>query len=203
MVLSHARQSAPYPRRVTPRRPAAALVLAASLAVVATACGDDGDDPALDDDTTTTEATAAPADEGDAAALPEDVCALADDAAASAATGLTLTGAAPGGDERRRVCTFSPADNDGVGITIGVEGGSRFDEKAEVSEGALGAGDEVAGLGDEALSFYSEADLPEGVGGTLVAVGDLTVDVSVQGLGDEAATRAAADALAALVVDGL
>jgi hypothetical protein len=186
------------------RRRTAALALAASLALGATACGDDGDDPALDEgDTTTTEATAVPVDEGAAAALPEDVCALADDAAASAATGLALTGAVPGGDERRRVCTFSPADNDGVGITIGVEGGSRFDEKAEVSEGALGAGDDVADLGDRALSFYSEEDIPEGVGGTLVAVGDLTVDVSVQGLADEAATRAAADALAALVVDGL
>jgi hypothetical protein len=186
---------------VTCRRPpAVALVLVAALALGAAACGDDGDEPAVDATTTTaSEATV----DGDAASLPADVCALADDAAASEATGLPLTGAVPGGDERRRVCTFSPADNDGVGVTIGVEAGSRFDEKAEVSEGALGAGDDVADLGDRALSFYSDGDIPEGVGGTLVAVGDLTVDVSVQGLADEAATRAAADALAALVVDGL
>ena len=84
-----------------------------------------------------------------------------------------------------------------------MEGGGRFDEKAEASEGALGAGDDVADLGDRALSFYSDEDLPEGVGGTLVAVGDLTVDISVQGLADEAATREAADALATLVVAGL
>lgn len=181
---------------MTPRRTTATALLL--LTLLGAGCGDD-DSESAGDDTTTTEAGG----EAEATALPEDVCALAGDAAASAATGLTLTGAEPAGDEGRRVCTYAPADNDGVGITIGVQGGSRFDEKAATSEEAVGPGQPVEGLGDQALSFYSEEDIPEGVGGTLVAVGDLTVDVSVQGLGDEAATREAADALAALVVDGL
>lgn len=179
------------------------------LLLGAAACGDDADDAGSSGTTIT---TADPADvEGStsstvaaaAAELPDDVCALVGDAAASEATGLELVGATPDGNELRRVCTYSPQDNEGIGITVGVQSGSRFDDKAATSERALGPGEPVEGLGDRALSFYDDEDIPEGIGGTLVAVGDLTVDVSVQGLADEGATRDAGDALAALVVDGL
>lgn len=89
------------------------------------------------------------------------------------------------GDERRRVCTFQDETND-VGITVGIEAGGRFDEKAELSRQSLGVeGEEVASIGDRALFFFSDEDLPEGVGGVLVAVGALTIDVTMQGLPEE------------------
>ncbi|WP_276968086.1 hypothetical protein [Desertimonas flava] len=147
-----------------------------------------------DADTTDTDTT----DTGTTAVA--DVCDFVGDDAASEATGLTLTGATADGNEVRSVCTFSPADNDGVGITIGLQSGSRFDDKAEISEEAVGPGVEVDDLGDQALWFYDDE---EDLGGTLVAVGDLTIDVTIQGLDGEAATRDAANALAALVVEGL
>ena len=134
--------------------------------------------------------------------LPDDACSLVPDAEAAAATGLPIGAGVPGGDERRRVCTFQ-SDDGSVGITIGVEAGGRFDEKAEASRQALGEdGEDVAGLGDDALFFYSDDDLPEGVGGVLVAVGDLTVDVTMQGL-DEDTIRDASVALATLAVGNL
>ena len=114
-----------------------------------------------------------------------DACSLVPDADAATATGLSVGEGVSGGDERRRVCTFQ-ADNGDVGITIGVESGGRFDDKAEVSRQSLGVeGEQIDDLGDRALFFYSDDDLPEGVGGVLVAVGDLTIDVTMQGL-DEA-----------------
>ena len=136
------------------------------------------------------------------AILPDDACSLVPDAEAAAATGLPIGEGVPGGDERRRVCTFQ-SDDGSVGITIGVEAGGRFDEKAEASRQALGEdGEDVPGLGDDALFFYSDDDLPEGVGGVLVAVGDLTVDVTMQGL-DEDSMRDASVALATLAVGNL
>ncbi|WP_162941731.1 hypothetical protein [Desertimonas flava] len=155
---------------------------------------DTTDTDTTDTDTTDTDTT----DTGTTAVA--DVCDFVGDDAASEATGLTLTGATADGNEVRSVCTFSPADNDGVGITIGLQSGSRFDDKAEISEEAVGPGVEVDDLGDQALWFYDDE---EDLGGTLVAVGDLTIDVTIQGLDGEAATRDAANALAALVVEGL
>ena len=90
-----------------------------------------------------------------------------------------------------------------LGITIGIESGGRFDAKAEVSRQSLGdEGEQIDDLGDRALFFYSDDDLPEGVGGVLVAVGDLTIDVTMQGL-DEAQMRDASVALAELAVSNL
>jgi hypothetical protein len=131
-----------------------------------------------------------------------DACALVPDDDAATASGLSLGEGVSGGDERRRVCTFQ-ADNGQLGITIGVESGGRFDDKAEVSRQSLGdEGEPIDDLGDRALFFYSDDDLPEGVGGVLVAVGDLTIDVTMQGL-DEATMRDASVALAELAVSNL
>jgi hypothetical protein len=131
-----------------------------------------------------------------------DACALIPDDDAATATGLSLGEGVSGGDERRRVCTFQ-ADNGEVGITIGVESGGRFDDKAEVSRQSLGdEGQPIDDLGDRALFFYADDDLPEGVGGVLVAVGDVTIDVTMQGL-DEATMRDASVALAELAVRNL
>jgi hypothetical protein len=157
------------------------------------------DDPSNTEETTDTDTTDTDTTDTGTTAVA-DVCDFVGDDAASEATGLTLTGATADGNEVRSVCTYSPADNDGVGITIGLQSGSRFDDKAEISEEAVGPGVEVDGLGDQALSFYDDE---EDLGGTLVAVGDLTIDVTIQGLDGEAATRDAANALAALVVEGL
>ncbi len=167
------------------------------------------DDPSDTEETTETDTTDADTTDTDTTdtgttdtgtTAVADVCDFVGDDAASEATGLTLTGATADGNEVRSVCTFSPADNDGVGITIGLQSGSRFDDKAEISEEAVGPGVEVDDLGDRALWFYDDE---EDLGGTLVAVGDLTIDVTIQGLDGEAATRDAANALAALVVEGL
>jgi len=187
-------------------RSASTLVLAAVLALVGAACGDD--DSASDAASATTQAdtvstTETPSSEPGESMIPDDVCALVGDEAASEATGLELSGATADGNGIRNTCTYSARDNDGVGITVGVQSGGRFDDKAATSERALGPGEPVDDLGDRALSFYDDEDIAEGVGGTLVAVGEVTIDVSIQGLDDEAATREAANALAALVVDGL
>jgi hypothetical protein len=100
------------------------------------------------------------------------------------------------------VCTFQVVDR-GVGITVGVEGTDRFEEKAATSRRSLGVdGEPIDGLGDVALFFFSDEDLPEGVGGTLVAVGTITVDVTLQGL-DEPALRDASVAIAELAVANL
>lgn len=188
-----------------------ALVLSLALALGAASCGDDDGSevgsaatpPTSDDaDVTSTTGDDEP-DESAATELPEDVCALVDGDVASEAIGGPLTGAVADGGEVRRTCVFPPMENDGIGVTIGVQSGDGFDDKAATSERALGPGEPVEGLGDRALSFYDDEDIPEGIGGTLVAVGDLTIDVSVQGLEDEAAAREASDALARSVVEGL
>ena len=128
-----------------------------------------------------------------------DACALVPSADVAAATGLDVDDGVSAGDERRRVCTFQVVDAT-VGITVGVEGTDRFDEKAAASRRSLGVdGEPVDRLGDAALFFYSDEDLPEGVGGTLVAVGTVTVDVTLQGL-DEPALRDASVAIAELPV---
>ena len=132
----------------------------------------------------------------------EDACVLVPTADVAAALGVEVDEGVAGGDERRRVCTFQSVEP-GVGVTVGVEAGSRFDEKAEASRSSLGVdGVEVDGLGDRALFFFSDADIPEGVGGTLVGEGDLTIDVTLQGL-DEPALRDASVAIATLAVSNL
>ena len=168
----------------------AALVLTVLLAA---ACGGDGGgDDRADEVASATTAAAAAADLPDACPLvpPEDV---------NAEAGLHLAEGAEIGDERRAVCAFSATESDGVGVTVGIEAGDRFDAKAETSEDALGAGDELDEVGDRALFFYSDDDIPEGVGGVLVATGSYTVDVSVQGL-DEDRTREAAVAIAEIAL---
>ena len=171
----------------------AALVLTLLLTA---ACGGDGggDDEtgAGDVASTTTAAAAAAAD------LP-DACPLVPPDEINAEAELELADGAEIGDERRAVCAFSATESDGVGVTVGIEAGDRFDAKAETSEGALGAGEELDGLGERARFFYSDGDIPEGVGGVLVGTGSYTVDVSVQGL-DEGRTREAAVAIAEIAL---
>jgi hypothetical protein len=152
-----------------------------------------GDDDAATGDARATTTTAA----GTAAAPLPDACDLVPDAAG--VSGLTLGEPAPAGDERRRVCAYSGTP----GLTVAVEGGDRFEEKAQRSEEALGdPGEEITGLGDRARFFFSDADIPEGVGGMLVEVGDRTLEVTLQGL-DEDAMRDAATALAEVATANL
>jgi len=167
---------------MAPRRTAPIALAPPSLV----ACGDDGDDQIVapaDDETTTTTA---------AGELP-DACELVPDAATT--TGLDIPEGAQVGNEERSVCAHTVGADGEIGLTLAVQGGSRFDEKAEQSEAATGPGEAVDGVGDRALFFYDDEDIPEGVGGVLVEVGDLTVDVTLQGL-DEATMRDAAVALA-------
>ena len=171
---------------MTPRRATAiALLLALPLA----ACGDDGESA----DVTSTTTTTAGADADAVPTVPlDDACALVPDAAE--VSGLALGDPAPDGDERRRVCAFPALEEGEVGLTVAVQAGSRFDEKAEQSAEAVGEGEPVDGIGDRALFFFSDEDLPEGVGGLLVAVGDLTLEVTLQGI-DEPTMREAAVAI--------
>ncbi len=172
--------------------------------VLVVAGHDDGADEALAESTasTTADNTVASSAEPGSTLGVADACSLVPDADVATATGLSLGEGVPGGDERRRVCTFQ-ADNGDVGVTIGVESGGRFDNKAEVSQQSLGdQGEQIDDVGDRALFFFSDDDLPEGVGGVLVAVGDLTIDVTMQGL-DEAMMRDASVALAELAVSNL
>jgi hypothetical protein len=197
-------------RAITTRR-AWAMALGVALALGAAACGDDDDDAAADTGDTAA-ASAASVDDtavddtavDDTAAplvLPDDACTLVPTDEVEAATGLALGEPAVGGDERRGVCTYSAADSGGVGVTVGVEPTDRFDEKAEASRTALGVeGEPVDGLGDEALSFFTDVDFPEGLGGVLVLVDGVTIDVTVQGAGDEASTAAAGLAIAQVVI---
>jgi hypothetical protein len=173
-----------------------ALAAAAVLVLTLAACGDD--DTATDA-TTTTATTDVPQDTVPVVPL-EDACELVADAAE--VSGLPLAEPFTDGDERRRVCVFTPAVEGDVPLTVGVQAGSRFDEKAEQSEAATGPGEPVDGLGDEALFFYDDTDIPEGVGGVLVAVGDLTIDITVQGV-DEATAREAVVAIARAAVGRL
>jgi hypothetical protein len=178
---------------MTPRRSfLAALVLTLPLV----ACGDDDETAEAPETTTTASDTTE-----EPAALPEDACALVPDAAE--VSGLELSEPAPDGDERRRVCAFSAVEDGQVGLTVAVQGGSRFDEKAEQSEASLGdPGEEIDGLGDRALFFFSDEDIPEGVGGLLVELGDVTLEVTLQDL-EEAAMRDAAVAIGTAAVERL
>lgn len=184
----------------------AALLTAASL--VLAACGGDDDGGGTGEEAAasspTTEGTTATTAAGPAATVPASACELVPADAVNEATGLTLGPGAEIGDERRAVCAFSATESGGVGVTVGVEAGGRFDEKAESSQNALGdEGDPVDGLGEEALFFYDDEDTPEGLGGVLVGIGDVTVDVTVQGTGDEDATREASVAIAEMAVENL
>lgn len=150
-------------------------------------------DPAL----TTTTVALGPSD------LPEDPCALVPPATVVGGTEFVLPAGVPGGDENRRVCAYTAGAAGGVGVTVGIEAGARFDEKAEASRSALGdEGEPVEGIGDQALFFFSDVDIPEGVGGVLVGIGDRTIDVTVQGL-PEGELRAVAEGIAQAYLTGL
>jgi hypothetical protein len=191
-----------------PRRLLAVLLVAA---VALAACGSEeehaDDEPDAEADAGTslvtdeTSSTTAPGTEDEA--LPQ-ACELVPRDAVNGATGLTLGEGAEIGDERRAVCAFSAPESGGVGVTVGIEAGGRFDEKAQASRDALGdEGEDVGDLGDDALFFFDGEDTPEGLGGVLVAVGDLSIDVTVQGAGDEDATRDASLAIAQVALDNL
>ena len=181
------------------------MVVGAVLLLAVTSCGEDdatSSTPAVP--TTLAPSTATPPEVGSAGPTPSvtDACAIVPAPEVASATDLPVDDGVPAGDERRRVCTFQVADP-AVGITVGVETGGRFDEKTEASRRSLGVqGDEIDDLGDAARFFFSDEDLPEGVGGVLVAVGDLTIDVTLQGL-DEAVLRRDAVAIAELAVSNL
>lgn len=132
----------------------------------------------------------------------QDACAVVPTADVAAMTELAVDDGVAAGDERRRVCTFQDATND-VGITVGIEAAGRFDEKAEVSRRALDDdGEEIGSVGDRALFFFSDDDLPEGVGGVLVAAGEVTIDVTMQGLLEDR-MRTASINIAELAVSNL
>lgn len=134
----------------------------------------------------------------------EKACALVPVSEINAAAGLRVAGGMGTESARRSVCAFDAARSGGTGLSVGVEPGARFDAKAAASRRSVGVpGDEVAGLGERALFFYSDADLPEGVGGVLVQAGGSTIDVTLQGLGTEARTREAAVAVARVAVGNL
>jgi hypothetical protein len=169
-----------------------------TAAAVLTGCGDDADDGST---ATTTEAGTDDATSSEGGTALPDACDLVPDAAG--VSGLDLAEGSPDGDDRRRACAFSATEPGQVGLTVAVQGGSRFDQKAVQSESALGVeGEPVDGIGDRALFFFSDEDIPEGVGGVLVGVGDLTLEVTLQGL-DEATMRRAAMALAEHAVGNL
>jgi hypothetical protein len=179
--------------------------LAVSAALVVTAsCGDD-------DDATSSASVASggsPATAGSATTESvstvdvADACVVVPSADVASATGFAVDEGVAAGDERRRVCTFRD-EAAAIGITVGIEAGGRFDQKAARSQQSLGdEGEEIESLGDRALFFFSDEDLPEGVGGVLVAVGDLTIDVTLQGLPEDA-MRDASINLAELAVSNL
>ncbi len=178
--------------------PPATLLLAGLALLGVAACGDDDAGSGTATTTTTAATTTTGSAGGDV--VPPDACTLVPDAAA--VSGLDLGEPAPDGDERRRVCAFAAREPGQVGLTVAVQGGDRFDEKAEQSESIVGPGDPVEGIGDRALFFFADDDIPEGVGGMLVAVGDLTIEVTLQGIGEDA-MREAATALADLATANL
>ncbi|NMH95945.1 DUF3558 family protein [Pseudonocardia acidicola] len=184
-----------------PLRGIAALALAPALLIAACSGGDP---------TTSGGPSAAATSAGQAArsaaagtgALPE-ACSLVPPAQISAASGLEFARPAGTGGAARTVCAFGPGPA-GVGLSVGVEPAARFEAKADASRNSVGvAGTEVPGLGDRALFFYSDADLPTGVGGVLVSAGGTTLDVTLQGAGDEARTRDAAVAVAKVALSRL
>jgi len=174
---------------MTPWRTTTMFFLLGLLAV--NACGDDADDDVGSEPTTEPTVGASP--------LP-DACEVVADAAA--VTGLNLAEGVQTGNELRSVCAFTAVEADLQPMTVGIEGGSRYDEKHETSEAAVGSGEPVEGIGDRAAWFYADDDVPEGVGGVLVEVDDLTIDITLQNL-DEPRMRAAALAVAELAVSNL
>ncbi|GEL25759.1 hypothetical protein PSU4_47130 [Pseudonocardia sulfidoxydans NBRC 16205] len=131
-------------------------------------------------------------------------CALVPTGEIDAATGLRFTDGEGTESARRSVCAFSAARSGGTGLSVGVEPGERFDAKAAASRRSLGVpGTDVAGLGERALFFYSDADLPEGVGGVLVQADGSTIDITLQGLASQERTREAAVAIARVAVGNL
>lgn len=136
------------------------------------------------------------------AGLPQ-ACALVPKAELDQVTGLVFGEQAATDGSARSVCAFS-AIGATPGLTVGVEPAARFDAKAAASRSSVGVpGVEVPDLGERAVFFYSDADFPEGLGGALVQAGGATVDISLQGSGDEARTRELALAIARLVLTGL
>lgn len=157
--------------------------------------GGDPDDPADLDD------PGAADDPGDDPVV-EGACALMPPGTTVDVLGELPAGVA-GGDDRRQVCTITAGESGGVGLTLAREAGDRFDDKVAASQNALGVdGEDVPGLGDRARFFFSDADIPEGVGGVVFVSGDTTVDITLQGL-DEADLRAASLSLAAVAAGNL
>ncbi len=184
----------------------AGLALAPALLVVATACGS-GDTAAAPGPAPApapaTQDAAAPTGSAGTGALPQ-ACSLVPPDEINSATGLALAEPSPTGTERRSVCAYSATASGSVGLSVGVEPASRFDAKAEASRNSVGVpGTEVPDVGDRALFFYSDADLPDGVGGVLVNGGGTTIDITLQGVGDEARTRDAAIAIAKVALSRL
>jgi hypothetical protein len=171
--------------------PIRALTLFALLLFGLAACSDDGGNGEAADGTTTTEAEATP--------LP-DACELIPDAAG--VTGLTLSEGVSQGDDTRSSCAF-PAEGESVPLTFAVQNGDRFQELADLAAGSLGDGQELDGLGQQALFFYSTEDLPQGSGGLLVDVGDgLTITTTLQNMPEED-LQAASEALARHAMENL
>ncbi|GAA4546904.1 hypothetical protein [Pseudonocardia xishanensis] len=136
------------------------------------------------------------------AALPQ-ACALVSKSELDRVTGLVFGEPAATDGATRSVCAFS-ATGAAPGLTVGVEPAARFEAKAAASRSSVGVpGVEVPDLGERALFFYSDADFPQGLGGVLLQAGGATVDISLQGSGDEARTRELALAIARLALTGL
>ena len=186
------------------RTPRLFAVLLLAL-VLAAGCGGDDDTAAEDASTTTTGDVTDDTDDTEPTDdEPPNACELVPADEVNEAAGLTLGEGADTGDERRSVCAFSATESGGVGVTVGVEAGSRFDEKAARSEDIFGSpGEDIPDIGDEALFWFTTEEFPEGLSGVLIGKGDLTVDISVQGIADEAEARDAAVAIATLAGDGL
>ncbi|ODU00469.1 MAG: hypothetical protein ABS81_23510 [Pseudonocardia sp. SCN 72-86] len=187
-----------------------AVLIAVPVLLAAAACGS-ADDPAADGTTTTAASVpaAGPSTPDGAAdvtrpAEAKKACALVPTAEIDTATGLRFAGGEGTESARRSVCAFDAARSGGTGLSVGVEPGERFEAKAEASRRSVGVpGTDVPELGERALFFYSDADLPEGVGGVLVQAGGSTIDVTLQGLDSQSRTREAAVAIARIAVGNL
>lgn len=207
------------PAGVRSARLAAGTALVAALVLASAGCGG-GPAPQTAApppvaSTTTGAATTTPASAGGPATAAEpgsgagavgglpSACSLVPQSEISAASGLRFGPPAATDGARRSVCAFA-ATASSPGLSVGVEPAGRFEAKAEASRRSVGVpGTPVPGLGEQALFFYSAADLPEGIGGVLVRSGAATVDITVQGVGDEARTREAAVAVARVALDRL
>ncbi|CAN5189987.1 hypothetical protein BH18ACT4_BH18ACT4_05330 [soil metagenome] len=191
------------------------FALALLMLAVASCSDDDGDsgaDSAATESSTTTgppstssgSSTETSEETQPEAAPPADACSLVPAGEVNAATGLSVAEGVAVDSEQRSACAFSAETSGGVGVTVGVEAGGRFAEKADASREGLGVpGEAVAGLGDEALFFFSSELIEEGIGGVLVAEGEITIDVSMQGLLTAEATRAASIAIAEVALRNL